>query len=453
MTERKFPAVSAESIKGKILIVVIRMLCRIIAPFLGAAKYYPKPDFEENSLYFKRKDLLYFAYKYYLNPHEKSDEQDKTSLYFKKNPIQIIAKAKSNTQHLTLSLGGDLMPYEMINHNNCKALWDYTGDWFFGSDLVFANLETPLHNNKKPSLVPEVMLSNMLFNATVEQFEIFSGNGKFKGYDILSTANNHSFDMGMEGVEETIAFLKRQNMLHAGTSINPEEQFDIPCIEKNGIKVAFVAATYCVNHVNIPDDYRFSVNVGRFNQTNCDLSLLEKLCASARKKNPDLLVLSLHTGNAYQAYPSAHTTEIMHRIAKTCEPDIIVGGHPHNPQQMEEYKFISNRDASNKKTFIIYSLGDFVAYDIFTWCHLHLMTKIHIQKEQEQVIISMVEVLPHHMVKNTNGLQFVPISKLSQGNAIFDTLSKTEQAKASENLRFWNRHLKPSLGASLVELD
>ena len=138
------------------------------------------------------------------------------------------------------------MPYECINKKQCAHLWDEAGDWFFDADIVTANLETPIVENKPASLVPEVMLKDMNFNGNKEQFDVFSGNGKFKGYDILATANNHSLDMGEEGVHETLNFLNREGVESVGTSSNKVEK-SYKIIEKNGIKVGFLSFTYSMN--------------------------------------------------------------------------------------------------------------------------------------------------------------------------------------------------------------
>ena len=94
----------------------------------------------------------------------------------------------------------------------------------------------------------------------------------------------------------------------------------------------------------------------------------------------DLVVLSLHYGNAYQAYPCNHIIENTKRIFDECGPDIILGGHPHNIQPMACYPFVCPHTGAEKRGFVIFSMGDFVAYDIFNWCHLPVYLKLEISQ-------------------------------------------------------------------------
>ena len=55
-----------------------------------------------------------------------------------------------------------------------------------------------------------MMLNNMYFNGDKDMFAVFSGNGQYKGYDVLSFANNHTLDKGKEGLLSTIKFLENK---------------------------------------------------------------------------------------------------------------------------------------------------------------------------------------------------------------------------------------------------
>lgn len=447
---RLFPAVSAITPLGKLLVFVLRLLYRFYALINGRRYVYPKQNFEENPLYYGKRDVLYFGYKYYVSPHEVADKGSGLEEYFRTQDLDFSPPATFITESsLTLSVGGDLMPYAMLTKESTRHLWDECGDFFFGSDIVFANLETPMNLKRKPGMVPEVMLNNMHFNGSEALWEIFSGNGKYRGYDVVSTANNHSFDMGEEGVKATIEFLEKKNVTLTGTSLSPEGRLDIPVLEKNGIRIAFIAATYCLNHLELPKGKEYLANHGRLNLCGCDLAMIYDLVEAARRKSPDLVVLSLHTGNAYQAYPGKHTVDIFHRIFESCGPDIILGSHPHNPQPMEKYPFPCPWTGKRKEGFAAYSPGDFVAHDIFTWCHLHLMLKLHISKSAEETRLTGIEVLPHHLLtlftEGRPDFRFVHLPALAEKDFHYPGLSGLRMKEAMENHRFWETHLAPQM--------
>ncbi|KOY87010.1 hypothetical protein AD998_13435 [bacterium 336/3] len=393
----QFPTVLPFSTKGKILVGILRILYFVIGLFFRKWRS-PIADFEENPAFFKAKDILYLGYKYYIKPpyqypsHIVEHFQNQNFDFILPNNFEIKSK-------ISVSVGGDLMPYEWIQKPYTKHLWDEVGEFFFGTDIVFANLETPIDINKPASLVPEVMLSDMHFNGNEEMFEVFSGNGKYKGYDVLSTANNHSMDMGAEGVLETIKFLEQKNIAYTGTAKSPQERQNFPILERNGIKIAFIAYTYSLNQFLLSPQEAYLVNTERLNTPDVDLKQIKEDVLHAHIKGADLVMLSLHTGNAYQMYPSEHTVAIYHRIFEECGVDAILGSHPHNPQPMEKYVFTCPITRHQKQGVAIYSLADFVAYDIFVLDRLVPLLKLHIvkgitQEGNTHTQIEAIEVKP-----------------------------------------------------------
>lgn len=322
---------------------------------------------------------MYLGYKYYVQPPRRA--QADLAGHFRAQSLDFRPPAAFRPEtRLTMSTGGDLMPYAWINARSTKQLWTELGDWFFGADLVFANLETPIDSSKSPALVPEVMLNDMYFNGSPEMFRVFSGNGGYPGYDLLSTANNHSLDAGAAGLRATMDFLDAQGVPFAGTARSADEQARLPILERNGIRVAFLAWTSNLNKLVPPVGQEYLVNYLRLNRRDVDLSPIAAQVREARAQGADLVVASLHTGNAYQAYPSAHTVEVFHRVFRECGVDVLLGGHPHNPQPMEQVPFTDPISGQPKQGFAIYSLADFVAYDIFAWCRLMPFLKLTVEK-------------------------------------------------------------------------
>lgn len=440
--ERQFPAVAPLSIVGKVLVGILRIISRLCSPFFP--KNRPLPDFEENPKYFTIKELLFFSYKYYLNPPEQA-EDDELTRYFNEMKFEFPQDDGAMAQ-LKLSCGGDLMPYQWLNAETGAHIWDQIGGWFFNADLVYANLETPIDRNKPLSAVPEVMLSNMRFNGDEKLFHLFNGMGIHKGFDVLCTANNHSLDMGEAGLKATLDFLDEKGIMHCGTARDEAETKRVVMMERNGIKIGFVAFTYCLNDLSVEEGKSYLVNHERLNLPGANLEAIKQQVLEARK-GADFVVLALHNGNAYQAYPSAHTVKNIHRVFSECGPDLILGSHPHNPQPLEQIQFVCPYTGREKRGIAVYSQGDFVAYDIFTWCHLHLGIQFQISKfANGETAITGMEVMPQHLVMNKvdglNQFKFVPLlSKEGYGSNCEERI-RNERA---ELLRFWNQHLSPQL--------
>jgi len=298
---------------------------------------------------------------------------------------------------ITLNAGGDLIPYTCITPAVCKNLWDEVGKFFFDADLVFANLEAPADFSKPVSAAPEVMLHDMYFNADENTFNIFSGNGKFKGYDVLSIANNHSLDFGEESLIKTMEMLRQKNIAYTGAALKAEEKNDFPIIERKGIKIAFLAATFSFNKEELAADKQWLCNHILLNQTNPDVTLLVEQAALARSRGADIIVAALHIGCAYQAYPGIHTVTNARLVCDAADIDIVVAGHPHHAQPMEFYQSV----ITGRQHFIVYSLGDFIAYDIFKWGHLTMLLQLQISKGmvngQPYTCLTGIKIKPSYM--------------------------------------------------------
>jgi Bacterial capsule synthesis protein PGA_cap len=399
---KKLPAVTAYTPEGKVLVAILRGLLRLVHLFMGKKWAVPPRFFHDDPRHYTVTDVLFFAYKYYFKSPKIDTHQgiigeeyasnhvsaEGVGLYLTHNPpifsTANIGKNATIERSVTLSVAGDLMPYEWIQPQFCPHLWDDIGDDFFSSDITFANLETPIDAAKPPSLVPEVMLTDMLFNGDETMFSIFNADNFASkttariGFDILGTANNHSLDMAEAGVYSTIDFLEKKNIQHLGTAKTREEREKTVIIERNGIRLAFVSYTFSMNQKVNPADKPWLVNHLEVNQPNVDLSVLTQDIAKAKQQNADLVILSLHYGNAYQAYPCPHIVNNTKRIFEECGADIILGGHAHNVQPMAAYPFTCPHTGVEKRGFVIFSLGDFVAYDIFNWCHLPVYLKLEI---------------------------------------------------------------------------
>lgn len=390
--------VRAYTIKGFLLCKIIQLLC-IPLYLIKGKKWLRSREFEENPRTMGFKDILYFAYKYYFKSPV-LPSSDKVIKHFEDSPTHI----GPSKVLATISLGGDLMPYELINIETTERLWENVGHDFFSSDIVFANLETPLDFNADPSFVPEVMLTDMLFNTDKQTLRIFSGNGSYKGYSILSVANNHTMDQGIRGIDNTIEHLNFNGIRTVGAITDHYENMH-EVIEVNGIKVGFMAITYSLNQFLMPDELYWKVNHMPLNIENCPLDLLYEQVQKCRKSGAEFIILSLHCGNAYQAYPSAVTVQLYERIFNALGIDVIVGTHPHNLQPWRTYNYQDPFTGKSKQGFAIYSLGDFVAYDIFTWSHLSAYLKLEIGRNSDGDIVFKPNVVPMVMLKENKKLK------------------------------------------------
>jgi poly-gamma-glutamate capsule biosynthesis protein CapA/YwtB (metallophosphatase superfamily) len=441
---KKYKPVITISIRGEILVGVVRAYYHL-RQLLGKDKWHSVvPNHHEDPLKMTFEEKRYLGHKYYYRAMILPEKASGLDDYFRSQNLQFtIPEGFIPNKTITLSAGGDLIPYTCIQPAVCTSIWKHTGDFFFNADIVFANLETPADFSKPVSAAPEVMLHDMYFNADAAIMKIFNGHDQYKGYDVLSVVNNHSLDMGTEGLMNTMQLLRQKNIAYCGAALNKEEQNDFPIIERNGIKTAFLAATFSFNKEVLPNDKKWLCNHIELNQPDPDITLLIEQAALARERGADIIVAALHAGCAYQAYPGLQVVKNIHHICDAAGIDIVIAGHPHNAQPMEIY----HSAVTGKQHFIAYSLNDLIAYDIFKWCHLPMMLKIEISKgmlnEKPFTCVTALQVKAAYMhaaIKNgkVTSLELLDYKQVKTEPSKYFT-NKNDRQKFEETSDFFER--------------
>lgn len=107
------------------------------------------------------------------------------------------------------------------------------------SDYVIGNLETPLAGKEAG-----YTRNHLGFNAPDEYVDAC----KKAGIKMVSTANNHTFDRGYEGLKRTIKVLEEKGMGYHGTCLPGTERPEAFYFELDGTKCAVICYTYGTNH-------------------------------------------------------------------------------------------------------------------------------------------------------------------------------------------------------------
>ena len=198
---------------------------------------------------------------------------------------------------------------------------------------------------------------------------------KNAGIDVLVTSNNHSADLGKEGITGTIKRLDSLGITHTGTfsgqkvrdSLNPL------ILRKGNISVALLNYTFSTNGRTVP----FPLIVDPINR-----SLIENDILKARGLNPDKIILFLHWGNEYDTVPSAGQTELAAWLFSK-GADIIIGSHPHVIQKM-----IMTGDSLVNENLVAYSLGNFVSNQARPPTEGGALIRIVLEKTENKVNIA-----------------------------------------------------------------
>lgn len=219
----------------------------------------------------------------------------------------------------------------------------YISDKLSEKDYSIGNLET-VFAGKGAIYSGE----NMIFNAPDNLAE----SVKKAGIDVLTTANNHSLDRGVDGIARTIDVLDGLGILHTGTYKSKADSEKILTFEKNGISFALLSYSYGTNGWDIPYEDIYYLNLI---ETNKIISDIEK----AKKLGVDIVMVALHWGLEYHESPSIYQTRLSDLVFYA-GADIILGTHPHVLQPFEHKKSLDS-SGEEKNKFIIYSMGNFIS--------------------------------------------------------------------------------------------
>jgi len=204
-------------------------------------------------------------------------------------------------------------------------------------DFLFANLEGPVSNKgidvggiysfrMEPSVIPTL---------------------KKAGFDILSVANNHTFNWGEEAFADTLELLSKGGIAYVGGGFDGSKAYKEKIINVRGVKISLLAFS----------DFRaggISSESVRPGIALISETEIQKSVSQARKKT-DLVVVSYHFGEEYQEEPNAMQKRYA-ELAVDYGANLVIGSHPHVVQSLEQYK----------NSYIAYSLGNFIFDQYFS---------------------------------------------------------------------------------------
>lgn len=299
-----------------------------------------------------------------------------------------------NDQEIKISFTGDVMceftrlkDFKVDTGFDFVPLFESCKYLFSKSDYVVANLETPVAGASM-----EYSFKDYNFNTPEQLLDAMVESG----ITMVTTANNHVLDRGVEGLDRTIDNIVAAGLEYTGTSKNGKR--NTPLIkELNGIRIGFISYTYgteaCynMNYLKHQDFYRVNLlqNQELYNpiiryivRSNSIVAKILRLPIRiinpnffkrgieeypqsskkqkriilddidyCKKQQVDMIIACLHFGGQFNDEPTSYSKETADFFFKS-GVDIIVGNHEHLIQ-----KGMFGED-DNK---IAYCLGNFTS--------------------------------------------------------------------------------------------
>jgi hypothetical protein len=258
---------------------------------------------------------------------------------------EIPALEVSNESHIIITAVGDIMmgstyPSNYLPPEDGRRIFGGVQERLKTGDIVFGNLEGPLVDNGIPTKCK---------NKASQCFEFvtptrYAGHLKDAGFVAMSIANNHTFDCGVTGVENTISVLEAAGIEVTGGAT-------IARIFVRGKYVAIAGFSFTLS------DHAYSIH-------NIDMAqdIVRKL-----KEENDIVVISFHGGaegksatrlsDVNEKFLGESRGNVMKFSRSVIEAgaDLVLGHGPHVLRALEIYK----------GKLIAYSLGNFLTYGMF----------------------------------------------------------------------------------------
>ena len=162
------------------------------------------------------------------------------------------------------------------------------------------------------------------------------------GTDVVSLANNHSFDYGTDGLKITTGVLDNANIAYVGAGLDGTSASEPHYIDVGGIRIAFTAAMRSERYPKTPEAGENHAGVVKMYDIEGYLEVIREA-----KKNADFVVAYAHWGAENNRWLESEQIEGAKAMVDA-GADIVVGAHAHVLQTADVY---------NGKP-IFYGLGD-----------------------------------------------------------------------------------------------
>lgn len=325
-----------------------------------------------------------------------------------------------------------------------KSLWSSLIPIFKEADIAYANLEGTVAEGivrgGKESADPGFVFDKAVYSG----YPAFNYHGnlvtdiKDSGFDVVSTANNHSFDRESIGVDKTIQALQDVGLPYTGTktaAFGSDEKWYTVTETKNR-RIAWLACTY---ETNGRRDKLKQVLLC-FDQKVLVLKTISDL---AKDPSIDAVIVTPHWGAEYQLQHNSQQSKLGREMLEAGAVAVI-GTHPHVVQPWEKYTTKSGREG-----FIAYSTGNFVA------------GQAAIEKRTSLMVSLSLTAHPGEKLE-IRGVEFVPLlidrSRGIQSKDMRQAYLNTPEKIAPEAVKIWSDNyakeniMKPTRNESLESM-
>ena len=220
-------------------------------------------------------------------------------------------------------IAGDFCPnhrlVSLVDNNRLKEIWGDISNIVVNHDYSVLNYECPVVEHKAKPIEkrgPNLKCSSKAVDAI-----------KYAGFRCVTLANNHFYDYGDTGVQDTLNALDKAGINHVGGGLNFQMASEVHYKELNGEELAIIN---CCEH-------EFSIATETSGGAN-PLNIVKQVHAiKEAKQYADYIVVIIHVGSEHFQLPSPRMKET-YRFFVEMGADAVINHHQHCYSGYEIYQ-------------------------------------------------------------------------------------------------------------------
>lgn len=250
------------------------------------------------------------------------------------------------------NVGGSGDGCRMDSEYDFLPFYEAIADSVKAADIAFLNQETLVAADEEngPFNYPTFNTPRACGDAMIEL-----------GFDVVNVANNHMLDMQAAGLKNSVEYWRsKESMTQIGAYLDEADYNTVRIVEKNGVKIAFLAYVEDANNsgrgleIGISNYHNYS-SLGLYIPAMNEEELTRQV--EDAKKQADFVVVAFHWGVENSSSVSPAQTRYA-ELCATLGVDVVLGSHPHVLQPME---WKESSSAASGRTLVVYSLGNMIS--------------------------------------------------------------------------------------------
>jgi poly-gamma-glutamate capsule biosynthesis protein CapA/YwtB (metallophosphatase superfamily) len=293
----------------------------------------------------------------------------------------------------------------------------YVKDIISSADLALGNFESTL------SGTPYTKSGESVFSSP----DALADALKDAGFDALCTANNHQNDRGAMGLTRTLDVLSGKGIACFGTRRSADEKPYV-ILDVKGIKVGIAAYTFCtrpggtgvaLNGRRLSEDVQDLVNVFSYATLDRDIDAAGETARQMRSDGAEIVLFYMHWGTEFTRTPDRYQIKLAQGLADA-GVDVVLGCHPHWLQPFDVLN-----GANGRKTYAIYSLGNFISGE-------RKASTARFKYTEDSVILNVNVIRQPGCAARISSVEYLPVWTFiySQNGSSLNTVIPLEKAIA-----------------------